>query len=115
MTRRFFYLCAGSLCLALAYHFGATSGIGDVAKASDLTSADEPRPGKLRFPVTWASDLEGKPFEIIGRVYTRKMGLTTFSRPSEESLLPRLMGPAKKLGADAIVGVHSGTLGVDGG
>ena len=25
MAKRFFYVCAGLLCLALAYHFGATS------------------------------------------------------------------------------------------
>ena len=42
MAKRFFYLCAGFLCLALAYHLGATSA----------TAQAEGR-GRIRHVVGW--------------------------------------------------------------
>jgi len=38
MAKRFFYVCAGILCLAFAYHLGATRA-----------SAQAPSTGKIRF------------------------------------------------------------------
>ena len=42
MVKRFFYVCAGILCLALAYHLGASSA-----------SAQAEGHGKIRHIVAW--------------------------------------------------------------
>jgi len=42
VAKRFFYVCAGILCLALAYHLGARSATAQ-APGDPIVAADDPR------------------------------------------------------------------------
>ena len=61
MAKRFFYICAGLLCLALAYHLGARnataqSGVGAGGHIKDIRPANDAK-GDVFYVVTDADDI----------------------------------------------------------
>jgi|WetSurMetagenome_2_1015567.scaffolds.fasta_scaffold75642_3 hypothetical protein len=106
----------GLVLLFLGKSAGSSEEIlqGSAAR-TDTIGCGEDLP-ELNLPVTAATEMDGKPYRIIGRVFVRKMGTTTFSRPSVRSLVPRLVKQAGSMHPDAILGLHTGTQGtLDGG
>ena len=67
-AKRFFFICAGLLCLAVAYHVGATSATAKVSGSRLVAMADRPSIGSSAVAV-----------DQSGRIYLGHMGQWTQS------------------------------------